>query len=1477
MFYMTFLKTNFVHMKTFFFSLFFFCFAGFLSAQQPIVVGKGSYAEYTPFYKSHTDEHGGDQSRIMETRKLYIEGNEGLPIPTNDWWTDLLTNPYSGNLWAYPQMVKAEAYGISIAFPKEWEANGNELKWQSHLEILGKKFKPAAANANTWHDWGFNFRMKDNEKEMLVTLAHGIPFTWLETTNLDLQIRTQNATYYSKNGTLQLPYTGSEIVIQIGNDAYGIYAPENTVFSEKNGLLEIAFAGEKHFLSIGVLPSRNDLMAFAEYAYTLPRKTTVNWNYDETAGKVITRWDIATENLKGGSQNKVLQGFIPHHYKNSEYSFAFLPYEYATPRGKMKIAAGNNFSISYKFNGILPYFAAPEENADLQNPYQRERMKQLISEYADKGSFGGDTYWGGKGLTQMGLYMTFAYEMGETELFEQCKNRLKSVLVNWLTYTPGENNFFFARYNRWGAMVGYDTSYDSDTFNDHHFHYGYYTYAASLLALFDEDFRTNYGEMITLIAKDYANWDREDLRFPFFRTLDPWAGHSYAGGLGNNGNGQESTSEAMQGWGGLYLLGVATNNKAMRNAGIFGWTLEARGTAEYWFDRDRENIDYTKYTHPYNSNLTSQGVGWWTWFSGDPVWMHSIQWMPISPCLKYLYEDLNFARWDYTQMWNSKEVGDWTVQTGLESSLSYESGLGNVVLTYLQIFDPDSAASVFDTAWEAQMPIAKNPDTGGISYYVTHSHRTYGDICWDIHADIPTATVYKHPQTGKFTYMVYNPSPDEKVVHFYQNGSLILQFVAPPSKLTVYSDAPVLSSVKIKTPASIVVEPGKTLQLEAVLYDQYGASMAGNSTWSAGSGGQISSSGLFTAGINKGVSVTVTIQSGSLSDAIILKINDKPQLTAAQIIPQQTYLEVGRSIDYKLIMTDQYGETYPATVGWEIVKDNQIVKTGSLFDLQNIGKYTIRAKVEGHEYHTEVYLTPSFANIALNKTTTASSEENAGTLKANATDGDFTTRWGSQHSDPQWIYVDLGAVSYISHVTLVWEAAYATLYDIQLSDNKQDWQTVETVNGGGGTEITEINAFARYVRMYGRQRATQYGYSLYELEVYGVPPVGIEPALFGIDIQPRSGILKEGESLQLSALGYDQYGNTMSISPQFRIVSGTGTITSSGVFTPTKYGIVVVEAKVNNKTAKASFVVEESIKLKSLSILPKKVMMITGTNQRFSCLAKDQFGAEFPAESLVYSVVGEGAGMNGSVFTADFPGDYLVIAGAGNVRDTASVRVDNITDVNLAFLKPVTASSYENVGTIPENVNDGDQTTRWGSAFSTPEYIEIDLSGNYLIDRIDIFWEAAYATVYKVEISDDEENWTIVYNENNGTGGKKAITFSPLPARYVRVTCLQRYTQYGSSIYELEVYGLEFLGGTDLKPEKSAEPLWVGQSGKTLVVEGNQLQEISVYDIRGTLISRFKLDEKGNRFEKQLAQVNGIIFVQVRTAKKQQVFKIYFR
>ena len=71
--------------------------------------------------------------------------------------------------------------------------------------------------------------------------------------------------------------------------------------------------------------------------------------------------------------------------------------------------------------------------------------------------------------------------------------------------------------------------------------------------------------------------------------------------------------------------------------------------------------------------------------------------------------------------------------------------------------------------------------------------------------------------------------------------------------------------------------------------------------------------------------------------------------------------------------------------------------------------------------------------------------------RRNAVDGNFTTRWATDWTDPQWIQVDLGAVTAIHHVQLAWESAYGKAYQIQTSNDGTNWTTVySTTTGDGG-------------------------------------------------------------------------------------------------------------------------------------------------------------------------------------------------------------------------------------------------------------------------------------------------------------------------------------------------------------------------------------------------------------------------------------------
>ena len=133
-------------------------------------------------------------------------------------------------------------------------------------------------------------------------------------------------------------------------------------------------------------------------------------------------------------------------------------------------------------------------------------------------------------------------------------------------------------------------------------------------------------------------------------------------------------------------------------------------------------------------------------------------------------------------------------------------------------------------------------------------------------------------------------------------------------------------------------------------------------------------------------------------------------------------------------------------------------------------------------------------NLAYGKKAVASSSTGVSKSASMVTDGGAGSRWESAYSDPQWIYIDLGKEEKIEKAILKWEAACAKKYELQVSNDAQEWKTVyANKDGRGGTEQIELEPVtARYVKLAGISRATQFGYSLFEFEIYGEKPKEIK-------------------------------------------------------------------------------------------------------------------------------------------------------------------------------------------------------------------------------------------------------------------------------------------------------------------------------------------------------------------------------------------------
>src|SRR6266487_6972558 len=396
--------------------------------------------------------------------------------------------------------------------------------------------------------------------------------------------------------------------------------------------------------------------------------------------------------------------------------------------------------------------------------------------------------------------------------------------------------------------------------------------------------------------------------------------------------------------------------------------------------------------------------------------------------------------------------------------------------------------------------------------------------------------------------------------------------------------------------------------------------------------------------------------------------------------------------------------------------------------------------------------------LSQNKPATASSSENGGTPATAAVDGNTGTRWSSAFSDPQWLQVDLGANATVVQVVLNWEAAYATAFQIQVSADAVTWTSVySTTSGTGGTQTLAVNGNGRYVRMYGTARATGYGYSLWEFQVYG-----------SLDTTTNCGTTNAALGRPATASSSEDAGT-----PAAAAVDGnTGTRWSSAFSDPQWFQV-------------------------DLGTSTSVCQVILNWEAAYATAFQIQVSADAVTWTSVYSTTSGTGGTQ--TLAVNGNGRYVRMYGTARATgygyslwefqvygslDTTT----NCGTTNAALGHPATASSSEDAGTPAAAAVDGNTGTRWSSAFSDPQWFQVDLGTSTSVCQVILNWEAAYATAFQIQVSADAVTWTSVYSTTSGTGGTQTLAVNG-NGRYVRMYGTARATGYGYSLWEFQVYG----------------------------------------------------------------------------------------
>ena len=572
-----------------------------------------------------------------------------------------------------------------------------------------------------------------------------------------------------------------------------------------------------------------------------------------------------------------------------------------------------------------------------------------------------------------------------------------------------------------------------------------------------------------------------------------------------------------------------------------------------------------------------------------------------------------------------------------------------------------------------------------------------------------------------------------------------------------------------------------------------------------------------------------------------------------------------RNEDENWIMVDlgQYSEINAMSIQWEsacsddydiqvssdknnwITVKNSMATGSSLLDEYNFDEpvYGRYVRVSSHKsrtlkygisiYEISVYGSYKDEDIAANKNAFSSTIKDLN-LPTHAIDNKANTSWISSAAGDQWIYVELKGIYKISSMQVDWGNNYAPNYEIQISDDAQMWQTVKTIiDGQGGNEnISDLgNQEARYVRLK-LNGSSGSSYQIIQWSVYGE--------------------LVEAENLENIALNKTATASSVYNNVYTANRAIDGSFENNGGNDQSRW--------VSNRNSNDEYI---QIDLEANYNLTGVKLYWEGNGAKKYQILVSEDGKTW---QKVYLEENGQPGIANIPFNETVTARYVKMLGIecaskygyslwefevyGKLHQEPVV-----PEVNIALNKTSKASSeftdpndgnktYQSLlafdGKGTNETVDGKQS-RWVSLrtkddpTATSQWIYVDLEADYDISKVVLNWEGNGAKEYKVQISNDGQNWTDISHITDGKGGIDELTYKNTTGRYVRMLGIEPGGIYGYSLWEFEVYGEAVL-----EPENPNVNLALNKSSNASSEyvdskDGNKTYESSLaFDGKGT-------------------------------------------
>nr|WP_246256446.1 glycosyl hydrolase [Isoptericola halotolerans] len=416
---------------------------------------------------------------------------------------------------------------------------------------------------------------------------------------------------------------------------------------------------------------------------TSPEEATTSVTYATVSGgpAVVVRW--------------------PHQQQTADAAESCARGTYATVRGTAEVCLTSTLSWRSPVR-------EPAPGLDLSGLDDDERDALADQVRTDAAAVLGDvrpadTYFGGKALARDANLWTLAVELGLDGVAADLHESVAADLRTWAQpdgcVERPERCFTWEPTLR--TVVGQATSFGSEEGNDHHFHYGYFLYAAGVAAADDPDLVRDLAPVLDLLAADVAAVSDVPVPdgppMPGLRVLDVVMGHSWASGQAPfaDGNNQESASEAVSAWHGLALWADARVGAGLDDGGLTEqarWmlALEAASARAYWTDFDTSDPA----TDGLEASVTS--LVWdgkrerATWFSAEPSAALGIVVLPVTGVSGYLGEDPDRVRANLGEALGTDDL--W------EDRSTWDVMFGDQLLMYAAMLGPADAEAALEVA-----------------------------------------------------------------------------------------------------------------------------------------------------------------------------------------------------------------------------------------------------------------------------------------------------------------------------------------------------------------------------------------------------------------------------------------------------------------------------------------------------------------------------------------------------------------------------------------------------------------------------------------------------------------------------------------------------------------------------------------------------------------------------------------------------------